>query len=236
MLELLRLLQLADSALPIGTSAHSFGLETLTAEGELTPDGLSSFFADLLAETGPLEATYCRRGYRVAERYRDEESTGSRNHFASEWIALNQALSARKTARESRNASTTLGKRFLRLVAGLEPQPWFEEALRCWNQSEPEIHHCLAFGLVGGFLNLDEENVVVAYLQQNLSGMVSACQRLMSVGQMQANVLVWQLNPHIIRIAAQSQADECNKVYTFAPYFDLAGMRHASLPVRLFIS
>jgi len=220
----LHLLQLSDSALPIGASAHSFGLETLTAEGALMPENLSSFFTDLLKETAPLEAAYCRRAYQIV--------TTIGSDFASAWSTLNQTLSARKPARESRDASTTLGKRFLRLVAGLEPHTTLDRALQC----QTEIHHCTAFGLVGGVLALGEEQVVLAYLQQNLTGLLSACQRLMPVGQMQAMTLSWQLKPLLVEIAQQSNASIEQEVYTFSPLLDLAGMRHANLPVRLFIS
>lgn len=239
MLDLLQLLQLADSALPIGASAHSFGLETLTAEGDLTPEMLTAFFADMLMETAPLEAAYCCRAYQLAEAIPTLTPTASTEflpEFLPEWLALNQTLSARKPARESREASTTLGKRFLRLVASFEPLPQLQVLLQNGDVTRGETHHCIAFGLVGGFLNLGEEAVALAYLQQSLTGLLSACQRLMPVGQNQAIALGWQLKPLLAQIVRESLQTDPDNVYSFAPMLDLAGMRHANLPVRLFIS
>ena len=110
-LALLRLLQLADSALPVGAAAHSFGLESLFEDGLLAADELERFLRGYLEESGALEAGFCRAAYQLSQLDGDE--------FATEWLDLNERLSARKAPRESREASLALGRRFLGLAAEL---------------------------------------------------------------------------------------------------------------------
>ena len=105
----LRLQQFADSALPIGGAAHSFGIESLVDAGLLDANGLGSFLAGYIEETGALEAAYCAASCELG---------GAAEPDLSKWLGWNMELAARKLARESRDASAAMGRRFLELAAG----------------------------------------------------------------------------------------------------------------------
>ena len=169
----MELLHLADSALPIGGQAHSFGIESLVAEAGLTEKDLKPFFSEWLHGTGLTEAAFCIRAH--AARSEDE------------WHDLNRELSALKPARESREASLRLGRRFLSLAAALIPNGTLSV--------QGDAHLAASFGLVGCALGVAPALIAAAFLHQTLFSAISACQRLLPLGQTRAMHLLWALKP-----------------------------------------
>ena len=217
-LTLLRLQQFSDSALPIGGAAHSFGLESLTEDGLLDVDSLETFLTDYIHEAGVLEAAYCARSATKP----DLES----------WLRWNRELGARKPARESREASAAMGRRFLNLAARLLNS----DLLRRAEESGSEVHLALCFGLAAGEMQVEPEFAAAAYLQQSLATLVSCCQRLLPLGQTRAHEILWNLKPAIAEAARAAAHSLPNEVSCFLPLVDVASASHPNLHTRLFIS
>ena len=87
-----------------------------------------------------------------------------------------------------------------------------------------------SFGAAGAALGIPVDPVALAYLNQSITGLVSACQRLMPLGQVAASRILWNLKPAIARGSLSEEAS------CFSPYLELASMRHGSIETRLFIS
>ncbi len=210
----LQLLHLADSALPIGAMAHSFGIETLTVEAGLAEADLFSFFADWLNGVGGLEAAFCL----WAHSAKCEDG----------WTKLNRELTSFKVARESREASLQLGRRFLALASMLIKDP--KISLR------GDAHLATAFGLVSGALAVEPKQATAAYLHQTLFSAISACQRLLPFGQSAAMGLLWALKPKIVQAVDEAAKVRLENLWSLQPMLEIASMRHPQLATRLFIS
>jgi urease accessory protein len=202
---LLELLQLSDSALPIGATAHSFGLESLVEDQTLRPDSVELFLTDYLVEAGLLEATFVRRAWR-----------------GKQLSELAREFDARRPARESREAALKIGRRFAELFNAISGA-----------QLPANLPYPIAFGAAGAIVVIPENAVTLAYLQKSVNALVSACQRLMPLGQIAASRILWNLRPAIQEAASRSERLEVS-CFTHLP--ELGSMRHRSLETRLFIS
>lgn len=209
-LQLLQLLHLADSALPIGTLAHSWGLETLVDDGVIAAGDVRELVNDLLEEQLFLEAVFCRAGYRAAG---DEPALAM----------LNSLASARKPGRETRDASLAMGRRFIRLLPDME------------SESE-NIHYSVAFGAVCSRVGIAEDYAALAFLEQSCASILSCLVRLLPLGQARANSILWQAKPRIVATAQLSRGCSPQTAPCFTPALDIAAMRHPLLETRLFVS
>jgi urease accessory protein len=228
-LAFLRLLQLADSALPIGALAHSFGLESLVEAEMLTPPGLPDFLHGYLEEAGMLDAVFCRQAFRLADR------NGEGFSYAR-WVEINDRLGALKPARESRAGSAALGQNLIAALLGVaECQP-LREAFEAARRVRGIVYHSTAFGLAAGALGIDEECAVLGFLHQATASLVSACQRLLPIGQSEATRILWNLKPAMIETAGRSRDCGIDEVSCFMPLLDWGAMEHTALSTRLFIS
>src|SRR5580658_8315339 len=102
--------------------ADSFGLESLTSCELLTTRDLPDFLQTYLEEAGTMEAVFCRTAFRLT-------AAAAENDFTARWLQLNNQLSARKPARESRAGSASLGGNFLQVVMNLADHPLARAAL-----------------------------------------------------------------------------------------------------------
>ena len=224
----LRLRHLADSAFPIGALAHSFGLETLATQEILKPANLPEFFRAYLEEAGMLDAVFCREAHRLG-------IAAAEDFDAARWTQINARLSALRPAREARMGSASLGWNFLNALAAAHDSPVLRAALAASKNAAGLVHHCAAFGLACGVLQIEEDRSVLAYLHQSVAGLLSACQRLLPLGQTEATRILWNLKPVIAEAAARTAALSIETAACFTLLLDCAAMEHPALATRLFI-
>ena len=80
--------------------------------------------------------------------------------------------------------------------------------------------------------------MLLAYSHQSLANLISACQRLLPLGQRQATRMLWELKPVLAELVSRAQENhfDVDESACFAPLVEVGSMRHPMLATRLFIS
>lgn len=224
---LLSLLHFADSAFPTGGYAHSFGLESYCASGLVTDRaGLDAFLlSQLEGSTGPCDAT-AAAGARCAMAQGDVAACAD----------LDMRLEAMKPVREFREASRQMGRQTLRVGAALTADHRLAAYLEEVEAGRRPGHHAVAFGMAAGVLGWEGEEAAAAFLYSTTALLVGAALRLLRMGQLEGQRVLWGLGPVIERLAREAARRHPGDLWSFAPGVEIQGIRHAALETRLFRS
>jgi urease accessory protein len=226
-MRLLSLLHFGDSAFPAGGYAHSFGLETCCQAGRVRgrADLERFLLAQLEGSAGPCDAT-AAVGVLHAAKVADLGACRS----------IDETLEAMKPVREFREASRQMGRQTLRVAAALTGDARLAEYAGDVDRSLAPGHHAVAYGLTAAALGWTAEAAALAYLYSSTALLVGAALRLLSMGQLEGQRVLWSLHPVIERVAREAAARDVSEIWSFAPGIELAGIEHAALDMRLFRS
>jgi urease accessory protein len=223
----LSLLQFSDGLFPAGAYAHSFGLEACTQSGEVCDaEGVEAFLrAYLEGCAAPTDAVALLCARRAAV-----------NEDISCCLALDEKIDAMKTPSELRDASRQMGRQTLRVATHLPCHPLLQEFGKAVNDEITPGHHSIVFGVIGGFLEWNAVDMTSAFLYSTSAALVGASLRLLPVGQLAGQRILWNVRPLIAALADEAQNKNEQDMWSFAPALEIASMTHALLDARLFRS
>lgn len=188
--------------------------------------GVEKFLREFLAgSTSPTDAVFALCAWRAGQ-WKDLATC----------CALDARLEAMKAAAELREASRQMGRQTLRIARELLPQSLAADFFATIERRETPGHHPLAFGIVGSSLDWPAKETVAAYLYATSAALVGAALRLIPLGQLAGQRILWNLQPLLESLAVGTLAKKESDVWSFSPALEIAALRHTRLDARLFRS
>ena len=223
-----RLLQISDQLFPTGGYAFSHALETYVDRDIVHDRTTCQQLFEALCDhaLGPCDAVFCRHAFRAAAQ-----------ENMAQLMELDRLLTASKITRELRLESEHTGQAFLRASLAMQPSPLVEAFWHAVRQRKATPgNHAIAFGLVAQGLGLSETCAVQSYLYNVVAGWVAVAVRLVPLGQMEGQRLLFDLTARLGDIMQRYHDLRPEDTWNNMLGLDIRSMQHERLYSRLFRS
>lgn len=224
----LRLLQLGDSALPIGGYSHSWGLEAAAGRG-LVRDaaGLERWVRRWLQDVvGPGEGVVVGAACRAAAE--------------GDWATVGRAndlLTVSLTPPTLRHASRDLGEQLLALA---ETWAWAATSAAMLRRTAGAAglgwHHGPVFAALAAAAHATPADAVAVYLHQAALGAIGAGVRAASVGHTHGQQVLTRLHEGLAILAGAVAERDLDSAGSFCPAYEELCHAQSRLYTRLFRS
>lgn len=224
----LHLIQIHDSAFPIGSFAHSFGMETYIQDKDIcSKEDLQEFCIMYIRHNlASTDAVIVKEAHDLA---RKQDLQGL--------INLEKICHGIKLSSENRKGSAMLGRQFLKTVYPLNDN---DKVLIDWHDKlknkEIKGHYSVVYGIYTAMLGVNVQTAIETYLYSSISGLVQNAVRAVPLGQMAGVQTTFSLLPIIQETARKVMNMTLDDLDNNSVGLEIASMKHEFLYSRLFMS
>ena len=217
-----RLLHLVDSAIPTGSFAYSYGLESSLTFGLInTPFALRNYLYSYLQQAGSAELPFIHSAFQLTEKIPKFQT------IAEEYDAQLLVPSLYK-------ASAVQGRNWLKLLTSFYPDAKLETITQWFANQEIPPHFTLVFTLALRRVGFVLEELKAMYLHMLLRDHLSAAIRLGFLGPLEGHQLQHDFYAVFEHILAAQAGKEYGEATRSAFLLDAAQMLHEDIYSKLF--
>jgi urease accessory protein len=219
----LRLIQIMDSAFPLGSFAFSNGLESAAKLGLIKDvSGFNKYLVNVLTQISCSELPFVNSAHKCPA---DDHAT---------LVTIFQRLEAFITIPCMRKASITQGRSLLQAVKSVYPEHNFQEVIHRLQESGLFTHYAAVFGIVCRTIGLRHIQTLSAYAYIALRDQTSAAIRLGLLGPHGAQRILRESLGRVNEIIERVIDLEYHQACRVAVALEIAQAHHPRLYSHLF--
>lgn len=219
------LLQLSDSALPVGAFSFSNTLESAVEWGVVTDAAsLGEFTRQVVRQTAFTDGVAALNTLRNI------------GHDYSLTLEYDSRLLFFKPSTEQRRMSQRMGRKIAELATKLSPHKWLQRRHADIQEGKAAGTYPVSMGVVAATCEIQAEALFASLCYGSASTVVNAALRLLRISHFQTQQILFDTAAVIDQLYSQATSLKIEQIHTFAPQIDILAALHEKGRGRMFMN